>query len=69
MRYEVVVRGQLGPQLASALEGFDVVVSDAQSTRLIGTLPDQAALQGLVRRLADFGLELISLRPAGGSGP
>ena len=32
--------------------------------RLVGLVPDQAALQGILRRLSDFGIELVAVTPA-----
>ena len=60
--YEIVLRGRLGSRLENVLEGFDVTQSDPGSTRLVGWLPDQSALQGALRRVADFGLEVLSVR-------
>ncbi|HYZ98833.1 MAG TPA: hypothetical protein VE575_08795 [Acidimicrobiales bacterium] len=61
-RYEIVLRGPLGPRLARAIEGFEVVSSSAEGTRLVGWVADQAALHGALRRISDFGLELVSVR-------
>jgi hypothetical protein len=62
MRYEIILRGHLGPRLEKAIEGFEVVTSSAESTCLVGWIADQSALQGTLRRVADFGLELVSVR-------
>lgn len=61
VRYEVVLGGPLGPRLERAIEGFEVVSSDAGSTRLVGWVADQAALQGVLRRIADLGLKLVAV--------
>lgn len=61
-RYEIILRGRLGPRLEQAIEGFEVVSSSAEATRLVGWVADQAALQGTLRRVSDFGLELVSVR-------
>jgi len=61
-RYEIVLRGCLGPRLECVLEGFEVVPSERGTTRVLGWVTDQAALQGVLRRVADFGLELVSVR-------
>ena len=59
-RYEIVLRGPLPPRLDAVVDGFVVVSSDAAETRLVGWA-DQASLQGALRRVADFGLDLISV--------
>lgn len=61
-RYEITVRGTLGPRLATVITGFDVVANDAGTTRLVGWVVDQAALHGALQRVADFGLELVCVR-------
>jgi len=61
-RYEIILRGRLGPRLETAIEGFEAVSSSAETTRLVGWVTDQAALQGALRRVSDFGLELVSIR-------
>ena len=62
-RYEIVLRGRLGPRVEQFLEGFEVSSTTRESTSLVGWVADQAALQGALRRVSDFGLELVSVRP------
>lgn len=62
LRYEIVLEGRLGPRLANVLEGFEVVSADSERTVLVGWVTDQSALQGVLRRVSDFGLVLLSLR-------
>ena len=61
--YEVGVRGRLGPTLAAALDGFDIVSRDGDRTRLRGWVADQSSLYGVIETVAWLGLELVSLRP------
>ena len=61
--YEFVVRGRLGPTLASALEGLEIVASDRFETRLHGWVIDQSSLYGLIDAISSLGLELISVLP------
>ncbi len=59
-RYRVTVRGRVTERLASAFAGMSVVPGDG-TTVLVGDVPDQAALYGLLNRLRDFGLDLVRL--------
>ena len=57
--FEIMIRGRLSQRFASALD-VTLVAHDAQTT-LRADLIDQAALYGLLNRLRDFGIELISV--------
>jgi hypothetical protein len=61
-RYEIRVQGYLGDRWAGLFEGM-TLVSDAtqDTTTLIGVVPDQAALHGILARIRDLGLPLLSL--------
>jgi hypothetical protein len=59
--YEIHLRGQLDQRWASWFEGM-TVSTDADGTTLIrGPVADQAALHGLLARLRDLGLPLLSV--------
>jgi len=58
--YRLEVAGELSDQLGSAFEGMRLNHAHG-NTVLIGLVPDQAALYGLLQRLADFGLTLVSV--------
>jgi hypothetical protein len=60
-RYEIRIRGRVSEQTASAFEGLAVEVRPVE-TVLHGDICDQAALHGLLDRVADLGLELIEVR-------
>ena len=61
-QYEIVIIGYLPPQWIIVFEGMEVQCLPDGNTRIAGTIPDQSALYGLLMRLRDFGLTLISLR-------
>jgi hypothetical protein len=61
VRYRLRVRGQLGPQWSNWFEGLNVETVPGGDTTLTGSLPDQAALHGLLARVRDIGLTLISV--------
>ncbi len=60
-RYDILVREQLPPSWSAVLDGLEVVCLPDGNTRITGSLPDQAALFGLLLRLRDLGLTLVSL--------
>ena len=64
-RYEIVVRGRLSRRFESAFDGVTLQPCDGE-TRLSADLADQSQLYGLLNRLRDFGIELVSINPSTG---
>lgn len=58
---EIRVEGRIDPSWSEWFEGFEVVQGKGQLTILRGPLIDQAALYGLLAKLRDLGLPLISV--------
>jgi hypothetical protein len=61
-RYEIVIRGRLSGRYESAFDGTRLVPHQGQ-TMLRAELVDQSQLYGLLNRLRDFGIELVSVNP------
>jgi hypothetical protein len=61
---EVRVRGWLGDDWQEWLGGF-TISHDKDSTLVVGQIIDQPALYGLILKLRDLGLSLISVRVIG----
>lgn len=59
-RYEIVVRGRLSQRYESAFDGVTLEPGRGE-TRLHADVVDQSQLYGLLNRLRDFGIELISI--------
>ena len=59
-RYEIVVRGRLSRRYECAFDGV-TLVPDNGRTRLRAEVADQSQLYGLLNRLRDFGIELVSV--------
>ncbi|MBL8096026.1 MAG: hypothetical protein JNL73_17765 [Anaerolineales bacterium] len=59
--YEIRLEGHLGPELAGWFEGLSVTTEDDGTTLLAGLIADQAALHGVLRKIRDVGLPLISI--------
>ena len=62
--YEIRVKGHLGHQWTDWFEGLAVTLEDDGNTLLTGPVVDQAALHGLLKKVRDFGLPLVSVIPA-----
>ena len=58
---EIRLEGHLDPDWADWLEGFTIAHSQEDQTTLTGSVHDQAALYGLIGKLRDLGVQLISI--------
>jgi len=67
--YELRVRGALDLHWSSWFDGFTLTHHDDGTTTLRGTVIDQAELHGLLAKVRDLGVPLISLTPTGGPTP
>lgn len=61
-RYRIVVRGHLTGPIADGFEHLELESGGGQST-LTGRLQDQAQVHGLLDRLRDLGIPLVSVNP------
>ncbi len=60
-QYKIIIHDRLPPGWAVAFEGMEITCLPDGSTCLAGSLPDQSALYGLLMRLRDYGIKLISV--------
>jgi hypothetical protein len=58
---QIRVKGHLSCQWADWFGGLEIENRPDGEAMLSGTLPDQAALYGVMNRMRDLGLELISV--------
>src|SRR5689334_15014136 len=70
-RYEIRLKGHLDNRWANWFEGLTITREDNGETSLTGLVVDQAALHGLLRKVRDLGLPLVSViqvdpKPANG---
>ena len=63
MQYEITVEGHLGTRWAAWFDGLSITTEADGTTVLRGSVVDQAALHGLLQKLRDVGIPLISLTP------
>jgi hypothetical protein len=61
--YEIRVAGHLGPHWSAWFDGLAVTTDTDGTTVLHGPVVDQAALHGLLQKLRDVGVPLVSLTP------
>ena len=59
--YEIRIEGHLESRWSSWFEGLEISRTAEGVTILSGTLPDQAALHGVLMKIRDLGLTLISV--------
>jgi hypothetical protein len=60
-RYEIRVRGRLHSRWSAWFDGLELTQEDGGTTVISGLVADQAALHGLLRKIRDVGLSLISV--------
>ena len=61
MLYQIRVKGHLGAGWADWFEGFAITLQEDGDTLLTGPIVDQAALHGLLKKVRDLGLPLVSV--------
>jgi hypothetical protein len=61
--YQIRLKGQLGSEWTEWFGGLSIMLEDNGDTLLTGSVADQAALHGLLKRVRDLGLPLISVNP------
>lgn len=61
LRAEFQVRGQIDEQWSDWFAEFEITHTDQDETILTGEIADQTALYGLIAKLRDLGLSLISV--------
>ena len=61
--YQIRLRGQLGPGWTDWFEGLAVTLEEGD-TLLTGPVTDQPALHGLLKKVRDLGLPLVSVCPS-----
>jgi hypothetical protein len=59
--YRIRVRGELGAEWSGWFAGMELQTEPGAVTLLVGRLPDQAALHGVLTAIRDLGLELVSV--------
>ena len=61
MIYEIRIRGHLGQPWQDWFEGLTLTLETDGNTLLTGQLVDQAALHGILKKVRDLGMPLLSI--------
>jgi hypothetical protein len=59
--YEIRVKGHLAPRWSESFAGLTMTYTESGETILSGPIEDQAALHGILARVRDLNLTLISV--------
>lgn len=63
--YQIRIKGHLGCQWTDWFEGLTITLEDNGDTLLTGPVFDQAALHGLLKKVRDLGMPLLSVNSVG----
>lgn len=61
--YQIMISGHLDCKWTDWFDGMVITLEDAGDTLLTGPVADQAALHGLLKKVRDSGMTLVSVNP------
>jgi len=67
--YQIKIGGRLSEKWAEWFDGLTITHTEHNETLITGLVVDQAALQGLLKKVRDLGLPLLSVNPVEPTAP
>ncbi|MET4636821.1 hypothetical protein [Mycetocola sp. 2940] len=61
--FEIVIKGTLSEPVADLIDGFEISKVEHGETHLVGFVPDQTKLQGILTIFGNLNIELVSVNP------
>ena len=61
MAYQIRIKGHLSPQWTGWFDGLTITLEEDGYTLLNGQVVDQSALHGILKKIRDLGMPLLSL--------
>ena len=65
MVYEIRIKGHLGQQWRDWFMGLNILLEEDGNTVLAGAVVDQSALHGILKKVRDLGMPLVSVNLVG----
>ena len=59
--FQIRIKGHLGHQWTDWFDGMAITLEDDGNTLLTGPVADQATLHGLIKKVRDLGMPLVSI--------
>lgn len=63
--YQIRIKGHLSPPRTDWFEGLTITLEDDGNTLMTGLVVDQAALHGILKKVRDLGVPLLSINFVG----
>jgi hypothetical protein len=64
-QYEIRLKGHLDDRWVGRFDGLTIALEENGDTLVTGRVIDQAALHGLLKKVRDLGMPLVSVLPVG----
>ena len=69
MVYQIRIKGHLGQRWRDWFEGLTITLEEDGNTLLNGPVLDQSALHGILKKVRDLGMPLLSVNSVGSASP